>query len=260
MIEVSPDIRVTVDQLLHLSVVLPIKAYSEPSPAVVFEPAVYYASHGFPVTPRIAAAWRNAEQSYQGYQEFADAFLPHGRAPNPGELVEGPYRRLLKELLGAQLVHREAERGRVEIIQMGTDQFFKGLCHGGTRHRGFIDGAGAGPSFWERNNRRGNWFPALGIRESRFRVWEFGKSEPLGIAEAESGIEGFGEEGRSETFPNSLDPRTPESPNQPLRFPAAPIPPRSESRSRDSRIPNKKKGAGKRLFSSWPNLGKIGGY
>lgn len=55
--------------------------------AQLFEPAIDYAQHGFPVTPRVAAAWAAAATHYQDYPDFAAHFLP---APAVGAAFRRP--------------------------------------------------------------------------------------------------------------------------------------------------------------------------
>jgi gamma-glutamyltranspeptidase/glutathione hydrolase len=50
----------------------------------LFEPAVKYAHDGFLVSPMTAQAWKNAQERYKKFPEFALAFLPNGKAPAPG--------------------------------------------------------------------------------------------------------------------------------------------------------------------------------
>jgi gamma-glutamyltranspeptidase/glutathione hydrolase len=52
----------------------------------LFEPAIKYASEGFPVSPLTANAWSRAAQIYGDFPEFKRTFLPTGRAPVPGEI------------------------------------------------------------------------------------------------------------------------------------------------------------------------------
>jgi gamma-glutamyltranspeptidase / glutathione hydrolase len=58
----------------------------------LFEPAIYYAEHGFPVGPVTAGAWGGAERSYRTactgpeFRGWFETFAPGGRAPQPGEL------------------------------------------------------------------------------------------------------------------------------------------------------------------------------
>lgn len=56
----------------------------------LFEPAVRYASEGFLVSPLTAKAWAAAERVFADTPEFAQAFLPGGRAPRAGEVFRFP--------------------------------------------------------------------------------------------------------------------------------------------------------------------------
>jgi gamma-glutamyltranspeptidase/glutathione hydrolase len=61
------------------------KQYGKLPFADLFEPAIEYAAGGFMVTPTIARLWKNQSQELKSQPGFADAFLPRGRAPLPGE-------------------------------------------------------------------------------------------------------------------------------------------------------------------------------
>lgn len=56
----------------------------------LFEPAIRLASDGFLVSPVIARIWANQVERLHGQPGFAEAFLPRGRAPLPGELFRCP--------------------------------------------------------------------------------------------------------------------------------------------------------------------------
>src|SRR3954469_8567310 len=58
--------------------------------ADLFEPAIKYASEGFMVTPTIARLWANGAAELHSQPGFADAFMPRGRAPEPGEKFSFP--------------------------------------------------------------------------------------------------------------------------------------------------------------------------
>ncbi len=58
--------------------------------ATLFGPAIAYARHGFPVSPVVALKWRNQVSSFVDQPGFAEAFLPNGRAPAPGETFALP--------------------------------------------------------------------------------------------------------------------------------------------------------------------------
>src|SRR5688572_8959558 len=49
-------------------------------------PAIAYARNGFPVTEVIAEGWERNARLLKDYPNFADIFMPHGRAPAKGEI------------------------------------------------------------------------------------------------------------------------------------------------------------------------------
>ena len=51
----------------------------------LFEPAIYYGRNGFLVSPTVAEQWAAQVPLFQGQPGFAEAFLPGGRPPKPGE-------------------------------------------------------------------------------------------------------------------------------------------------------------------------------
>src|SRR5262245_29866626 len=58
--------------------------------ADLFEPAVDYASRGYMVTPTIARLWDKQTSQLASQPGFAAAFMPRGRAPQPGETFSFP--------------------------------------------------------------------------------------------------------------------------------------------------------------------------
>jgi gamma-glutamyltranspeptidase/glutathione hydrolase len=56
----------------------------------LFEPAISYGRRGFLVSPTIAEQWAAQVQLFASQPGFAEAFMPGGRAPGPGELVTLP--------------------------------------------------------------------------------------------------------------------------------------------------------------------------
>lgn len=58
--------------------------------ARLFEPAIAYGRNGFLVSPTVAAQWAAQVPMFESQPGFADAFLPAGRAPRPGELFRFP--------------------------------------------------------------------------------------------------------------------------------------------------------------------------
>lgn len=57
----------------------------------LFEPAIRYARDGYLVTPVIAQMWANQVERLKAQPGFAETFLPHGRAPRPGEHFVPPH-------------------------------------------------------------------------------------------------------------------------------------------------------------------------
>jgi gamma-glutamyltranspeptidase / glutathione hydrolase len=56
----------------------------------LFEPAISYGRNGFLVSPTIAAQWAAQVALFKSQPGFAEAFLPAGRAPKPGEVFRFP--------------------------------------------------------------------------------------------------------------------------------------------------------------------------
>jgi gamma-glutamyltranspeptidase/glutathione hydrolase len=56
----------------------------------LFEPAIDYATNGFPVSPWIAGSWANQVKELGHQPGFAEAFMPNGRAPKAGEIFRFP--------------------------------------------------------------------------------------------------------------------------------------------------------------------------
>jgi len=56
----------------------------------LFQPAIYYAEHGFPVTEVIQDAWRLTTKKLQDDENAKRIYLPNGRAPQIGEVFRDP--------------------------------------------------------------------------------------------------------------------------------------------------------------------------
>ncbi|MCP4583899.1 MAG: gamma-glutamyltransferase family protein [candidate division Zixibacteria bacterium] len=65
----------------------------------LFEPAIKYATDGFPVSPKTGYLWSLAEETFKDFPEFVKTFLPTGRAPKIGEIFKREAQaRTLKEI------------------------------------------------------------------------------------------------------------------------------------------------------------------
>jgi len=76
----------------------------------LLEPAIRYAREGFPVTEVIAEGWAANARLLKQYPNYAETFMPNGRAPRKGEVFRNP---LLANTLAA-------------IAAGGRDAFYKG--------------------------------------------------------------------------------------------------------------------------------------
>lgn len=76
----------------------------------LLQPAIDYARSGFPVTEIIAELWARNAAVLKDFPNFAETFMPQGRAPLKGEIFRNP---LLANTLG-------------EIAAGGRDAFYKG--------------------------------------------------------------------------------------------------------------------------------------
>ena len=56
----------------------------------LFQPAIYYAENGFPVTELIAGGWSRAVSTLESDENGRRIFLPQGRAPGVGEIFHNP--------------------------------------------------------------------------------------------------------------------------------------------------------------------------
>src|SRR5581483_3872390 len=67
----------------------------------LFEPAISYARNGYLVSPTVAEQWDAQVPLFAGQPGFAEAFMPGGRAPRPGERVVLPDHATTLEMIAA---------------------------------------------------------------------------------------------------------------------------------------------------------------
>ena len=70
--------------------------------STLFQPAIYFAEHGFPVTEIIGAAWKSEEKKLAREPNAKRVFLPNGRAPMVGEMFRNPEMAAGYKLLAAE--------------------------------------------------------------------------------------------------------------------------------------------------------------
>jgi gamma-glutamyltranspeptidase/glutathione hydrolase len=68
----------------------------------LFEDAIYYAEHGFPVTEVIAGEWKEAEKILLSHESSSKTYLIDGKAPKPGQIFINQdlaltYKRIIKD-------------------------------------------------------------------------------------------------------------------------------------------------------------------
>ena len=78
--------------------------------ASLFEPAIALAARGFLVSPIVQQKWAAAIPPLHAQPGFAEAFMPHGRAPHIGELVQLP----------------DAAASLTRIAESRTEAFYRG--------------------------------------------------------------------------------------------------------------------------------------
>jgi gamma-glutamyltranspeptidase/glutathione hydrolase len=69
--------------------------------ADLFQPAIYFADHGYPVTEMIGAAWKTEEEKLGKDQNGRRIFLHDGRAPKVGEMFRDPEMAAALKLIAA---------------------------------------------------------------------------------------------------------------------------------------------------------------
>ena len=79
-----------------------VEKYGRLSLAQVFEDAVYYAEHGFPVTEVISGEWATAEEILKLTPPASETFLIDGKAPRPGQIFKNPDLGRSLKLIGEQ--------------------------------------------------------------------------------------------------------------------------------------------------------------
>jgi len=78
--------------------------------AQLLEPAIDYAAHGFPVAERVAHWIRQSESVLAQFPSSARIYLPNGRVPRAGEVLENP----------------DLARSLRAVAEGGTEEFYRG--------------------------------------------------------------------------------------------------------------------------------------
>ncbi|MGZ8266004.1 MAG: gamma-glutamyltransferase family protein [Burkholderiales bacterium] len=122
--------------------------------ADLFEPAIKYAAEGFMVSPTIARLWSNQVPELQSQPGFSDAFMPRGRAPEPGEKFSFPAQ--------AKTLQR--------IAETKGDAFYKGDL--GEKIAAFAKQHGAALTLDDLAAHKNDWVDPIGVDYRGFTLHE----------------------------------------------------------------------------------------
>jgi gamma-glutamyltranspeptidase/glutathione hydrolase len=120
----------------------------------LLEPAIFYASEGFPVSEIIADAWAANARGLSVFPGFAETFLPDGRPPAKGDIFRN-------EGLAATLR---------KIADGGRDEFYRGEI--AERIESFLRGAGGFLTRTDLEEHRSSWIDPVSAGYRGFDVWE----------------------------------------------------------------------------------------
>ena len=122
--------------------------------ADVLAPAIGYAREGVPVAEIIAGYWASDAQALQGFPDFAELFMPGGRAPRAGEPFANPR---LAETYSA-------------LAEGGRDAFYTGAI--AQRIGEFMQQNGGYLSYEDLAAHRSSWVDPVATNYRGYDVWE----------------------------------------------------------------------------------------
>lgn len=105
----------------------------------LFEPAIEYARHGYPVSPIVARSWKQAADTLSDQPGFAEAFMPNHSAPVAGQVFRLP---AMADSL-------------VQIADTGGESFYRGEL--ASRIVACSDQKGGAISLDDLSNHRPDW-------------------------------------------------------------------------------------------------------
>jgi gamma-glutamyltranspeptidase/glutathione hydrolase len=120
----------------------------------LLQPAIRYAREGFPVTEVIAEGWAANAQLLKQYPNFAETFMPNGRAPRKGEVFRNP---LLANTLA-------------QIAEGGRDAFYKGDI--AQRIEKYMRANGGYLSAADLGKHHSEWVEPVSTNYRGYDVWE----------------------------------------------------------------------------------------
>ncbi len=120
----------------------------------LLQPAIRYARDGFPVTEVIAEGWAANARLLKQYPNYAETFMPGGRAPRKGEVFRNP---LLASTLSA-------------IAEGGRDAFYKGDI--AQRIEKYLRANGGYLTAADSAAHRSEWVEPVSTNYRGYDVWE----------------------------------------------------------------------------------------
>jgi gamma-glutamyltranspeptidase / glutathione hydrolase len=120
----------------------------------LLQPAIRYAREGFPVTEVIAEGWAANARLLKQYPNYAETFMPDGRAPRKGEVFRNP---LLANTLAA-------------ISAGGRDAFYQGEI--AQRIEKYMKANGGYLTAADLAAHRAEWVEPVSTNYRGYDVWE----------------------------------------------------------------------------------------
>lgn len=126
----------------------------------VIEPAITYASDGFPVSPTLSKYWKNAYNVFKEeltddvFSDWFDTFAPKGRAPETGEIW-------------SSLDHAETLRS---IAETNAESFYRGEL--AEKISNFSSEKGGYLSAEDLAEHRTEWVKPINVNYRGYDVWE----------------------------------------------------------------------------------------
>ncbi|MCE1199957.1 MAG: gamma-glutamyltransferase [Marinilabiliales bacterium] len=120
----------------------------------LLQPAIDYATEGFPVSEVIAYYWRSNAQNLKKYKGFSQIYMPGGKTPAKGEIFKNPY--LAKTLTA--------------IAKGGRDAFYKGEI--ARKIAAYVHEQGGFLSEKDLADHHSEWVDPISTQYRGYDIWE----------------------------------------------------------------------------------------
>ena len=122
--------------------------------AELLQPAIKYASDGYPISPIIGASWEGSARSLSKWPDSARTYLPGGRAPGVGEIFR----------------NQDLARSYRLIAAEGRDAFYRGDI--ARRIVAFSEQNGGYFSMRDFEEHKSDWVDSVSTNYRGYDVWE----------------------------------------------------------------------------------------